>query len=109
MLHAFKCGCNYVCIGDAPDDDDDTRCPALEEAVERCGGLTCVRKPISNETCFQCVEGCQGEFTSIVVLILFHYEVPNTLVAFTKIIKRHPNSPLMTTFVLYIAAYYIIV
>ena len=43
------------------DDDDDDDCPSLEEAIDDCGGLGCIRRPYSNETCIQCVRGCQSK------------------------------------------------
>ena len=53
-------------IDDSPDDgddddDDDDDCPSLEEAIDDCGGLGCIRRPYSNEKCIQCVLGCQSK------------------------------------------------
>ena len=49
-----------ICVIDDGSNDGD-RCPSLEDTVRDCGGRTCVRRPVANETCLQCIEGCQGE------------------------------------------------
>ena len=33
---------------DGDDDDDDDDCPSLEEAIDDCGGLGCIRRPYRN-------------------------------------------------------------
>jgi len=49
---------------DDDDDDDDGRdremCPDLVDVIQRCGGAGCIRRPLNNETCIQCREGCTG-------------------------------------------------
>jgi len=61
----------HTCIDDNPndddDDDDDDECPSLEEAIDSCGGVNCVRRPdiVANETCIQCVMECEGELACI--------------------------------------------
>ena len=49
-----------ICIID-DSTDDGGECPSLEYAVRACGGFSCVRRPVANETCLQCVENCQGK------------------------------------------------
>jgi len=43
------------------DFDEEDRCLDHDILVFECQGRDCIRQPIGNETCMQCVVGCNGQ------------------------------------------------
>ena len=44
------------------DFDEEDYCLDHDLLIFHCQGRDCIRDPYSNETCMQCIEGCNGQY-----------------------------------------------